>query len=442
MPVVHDSDAGCVGRDPGGDLPPVRVGGEDRDPRRERRAGCVVLGAVDQDIAAGARLEPDGVLARRAGAPLRERVAEVPPGEHLGEEELLLRRVAGLAQHLHEEEVVLRDLPDARVPFGEESDQLAHRAGRDVGAAELARRRHTEQPGRGERGDLGAGQPAPGVPLAVAGGEVGGELAGDGECLRVVHDHGDGRGRHRATAFAAKRAPGWSSRSRTCPGPYSSSRNVRPGVVLGQQPAATQLRHDEFHEVDERARRDRVSEVEPVDVGDLDPALHLVDDGLRAPDHHDAHPADADPFGDVAGRPVAVRVDRGEGLDGAAHGLGLRVPQRLVGVHRGQVEPAPAAVEGERALEAHVAPVLVVLRLRLLVGGRGDHRHQREELDRARVPAQLRGERAGGGDRAAEDLRPRRRGEDALGVRGGEPAPARRRPRLEDHRRCAAATAR
>jgi hypothetical protein len=60
--------------------------------------------------------------------------------------------------------------------------------------------------------------------------------------------------------------------------------------------------------------RDRVSQVEAVDVGLLDPLLHEIGDRRRAADEKGAETADVNPFRKVANGLKAASLDRGIGI--------------------------------------------------------------------------------------------------------------------------------
>ncbi|ATA29299.1 hypothetical protein MLM_3255 [Mycobacterium lepraemurium] len=208
----------------------------------------------------------------------------------------------------------------------------------------------------------------------------------------------------------------------------------RPGVVVAQQrPGGPQafaqrrtrplLGHNEFREIDEGSRGGHVGDVEPVDVGVVDPTLEFVGDLGRRPHQHRAAPADADLGGQLGHRPGPPRC--GERRQRRAVGVGFHVGQRFVGVQLGQIHPAPAAEQGQRPAGADEAPVFGqfgngrVVRL-------GDHRgHHGEHLDRPRVPAQLRGGRPQRPHGLAHHLRRRPGDEDRLGVGRGEADAAR-----------------
>ena len=131
---------------------------------------------------------------------------------------------------------------------------------------------------------------------------------------------------------------------------------------------------------------------------------------------------------------AAVGVGRLESLHRRQDCVGVDVADRLVEAVARQVDAHPAGHEHQRALRVAVGEVLGVLGAGLLVGGGGDHRGEVEDLRRVGISS---GEFEFTSDGVTVSRRIAlvgARGEDGLGVLGGEPHPARRRPGLEDHR--------
>ena len=128
-----------------------------------------------------------------------------------------------------------------------------------------------------------------------------------------------------------------------------------------------------------------MGQIEPVHPSDLDPALQLVRDRL-GPAHRLGHqPAEAQVLDNAPLGPGQVVGARDGGGPAPHHGLhaGRLAQQAEVGIVRvaGEVQPRPAAEQGEGALLVDVAQVLLARPLGVLVGGGHDNRHAHEDLD-------------------------------------------------------------
>ncbi len=124
-----------------------------------------------------------------------------------------------------------------------------------------------------------------------------------------------------------------------------------------------------------------------------------------------------------------------EGGDGGVDRVRLDLADRVVEAVLGEVDAHPAGEEGERRLVVGVALELVVLGPGLLLGLVDDRRQQGVDAGVVGVAADLDHAPADVADDLFEDLLGRRRGEDRLGVLGGELAAAGGGARLVDHRR-------
>src|SRR5699024_9538232 len=124
----------------------------------------------------------------------------------------------------------------------------------------------------------------------------------------------------------------------------------RAGALLGQQPAAAQLRGHMAHEVLLPAGTDDAGEVEAVDVGRLAPAFELVDHGRRRTDDDRTTTADADEVRHLADGPDPIGVECGERAQRGLVRLRAQMLDGGVDVRSGKVDPGPAAEEGERRL--------------------------------------------------------------------------------------------
>ena len=166
-------------------------------------------------------------------------------------------------------------------------------------------------------------------------------------------------------------------------------------------------------------------QVEAVDTADLDPSFELVRHGLRAAHDDGTDAADPDVVGDVARRPLALRIGLGEDREGGSSGIRVDVFEGDVGVVLRQVESRPSGIECQRALDRDIAAIVIELRLSLLVRRRDDDRDQGEDLDRIpRAPESLGAIADVVGDRTRR-LRTQSVDEDRLAVLRGELASAR-----------------
>ena len=140
------------------------------------------------------------------------------------------------------------------------------------------------------------------------------------------------------------------------------SKRARSIVVLEQAPSL-QFGHHEVRHVHERARGQRVGEVEAVDAGFLHPGAQFLGDLLSRSDHHRAAAADRGMPGDFPNGPFAVRIGGGESFQrrglrirfvGEAHDLDPVASRR----NRAPVQPD---IKRQRAFLGHIAQIVLIL---------------------------------------------------------------------------------
>lgn len=169
--------------------------------------------------------------------------------------------------------------------------------------------------------------------------------------------------------------------------------------------------------------------IESVNIRNPHPPLHLVSDILRSAHGNWARRAKRNSPRDIPRRPLrhALTLEREIGnqrLDPHIRN-GAPFPRRLLRDHLVRAEPAevdaavPAPVS-QRALLAGVLERLLVLGLGLLACAAQHGRDRGEDLDGARVTADLGGLGSDGSDARRDDVWRQSDDEDPLGVGGAE----------------------
>ena len=210
----------------------------------------------------------------------------------------------------------------------------------------------------------------------------------------------------------------------------------RPLRILALVPPAPgQLRHQHVRDILEIAGRGGKRNVEPVDIGLLEPRLDIVGDFFGRADHDRPGAADADMLDDFAHGPHPVRIGARDVVERGAPGVVLDMAHFLVEVVAGEVDAHPARHQRQRALGRDVAAIVGVFRFRLRFGAAENDRHHREHQNLGRVAPDLLGLRADRGDARPDDFRRRSRHEHAFGMLGGKLPSARRGAGLVQHRR-------
>jgi len=139
-------------------------------------------------------------------------------------------------------------------------------------------------------------------------------------------------------------------------------------------------------------------------------------------------------FDDVARRPLAVGVGGGEQFQHRADAVVVDRFQGLVRVVFGEIDTGPAAVKRQHAFAVGIAQVVAVFGLRGFIAFTGDHRQQREHLDRIAAAAGGHGAVADVIGDLARLLGGGRADEHPFGVLGGKGAATAGSAGLENHR--------
>ena len=157
------------------------------------------------------------------------------------------------------------------------------------------------------------------------------------------------------------------------------------GVLFPHQFTLLQFRDHVVDHVLKRAGGHRVGDVEPVDLGNVDPALNLVGDFGGGTPEHGTNTTHSDLVGDVLTRLLDIGrlagTQLGPVVNKTLDGVGAGVSQLFVFTELANVDPGPPREKRLGPFEVAVRLVVLVLFLGLLVGGRDDNGDELQELD-------------------------------------------------------------
>ena len=143
-------------------------------------------------------------------------------------------------------------------------------------------------------------------------------------------------------------------------------------------PAPGQFRHQHVGDVFEIAGRNRKRHVQPVDVGLIEPCLDGVGGFFRRADHHRSDASNSNVLRDLTHGPDPIRIGAGDVVHRRASRVVFDMPHLLIEVVGREIDPGPAGHQGQRALGADMATVVLIFGFGLGVSAAKDHGEHRE----------------------------------------------------------------